>query len=788
MTNGISWFSRLYRWKRRTFLVKLILTTALIAVIPNLISDFIAYHKVSKTLEQETGNTKLQYLNQTINAMEIILGRIQENARQLALSRAFQDFESFPNGSYYESLQGELPKEDLPALYSYLEGKTNAFLTLNAFKLSNAFVDSVYFYDASKRLVMTSESDGSNRQFPIESFYDTAWLEALAVPEADPILMDTRVAKRFHSGEISVLSVIHKSEKGDNAVVVNLDASKMYSGIVNKLNDKDEIYVLSPKADLLFQSRRENVSPPTAQLIRESERLLGGTGSFVAEIGVGPKLVSYAASPQLQWTFVNVADMQALAKGTASIKQTILISAAALVLLSFTLAYLSSRRIYKPISRLSAIVQGRGESGPGGSDEIRDIGSFMESTMHERDFYKEKLEESLPFYREQFKTSLLHRHALRPEEIEEKKKYLGLTIDSCELTLMLLDWDNGDPVASEQEMIRSDLFRIRVTETIKQSNLIGRKHFLVDTDKNRLGIVLNCGETDRQYAFQLGQRLLDRVSSEFGIAFTIGMGRVCPTIGELPRAYDEAVEALKYRILFGKGDVISIEDIRNDAETEFVYPKEKEELLLSHMKTAREAEARQAFDDMMEDVVTRKNKLHYNQIQPIFMRLLTEMTTAFHQLGTDLRTACGLEADPYRELLNRDSLDAIHGWFHELIGQATAYIEREMNSKGNQHISKVIDILEREYARDLSLHSVAEQLNLNPAYISRLFKQITGQSFVDYLKCVRIERSKELLSRSGMKVNEIGRLVGYGNAYYFIKVFKEMIGLTPGEYKKLYGS
>ncbi|MNR29704.1 HTH-type transcriptional regulator YesS [compost metagenome] len=133
-------------------------------------------------------------------------------------------------------------------------------------------------------------------------------------------------------------------------------------------------------------------------------------------------------------------------------------------------------------------------------------------------------------------------------------------------------------------------------------------------------------------------------------------------------------------------------------------------------------------------------------------------------------------------------MDKIGRWFQRLIQLTTAYIEQETNAKGNQHITKIMEMIEREYSQDISLNIVAEQLNLNPAYISRLFKQITGQPFVDVLKKVRIEKSKELLVQSDMKIGEIGKQVGYSNAYYFIKVFKEMIALTPGEYKKMYGS
>jgi two-component system response regulator YesN len=356
------------------------------------------------------------------------------------------------------------------------------------------------------------------------------------------------------------------------------------------------------------------------------------------------------------------------------------------------------------------------------------------------------------------------------------------------LALSLDDYNIRDMDRGMITNITIDLFKLRIMDKIVQSPLIQTQYYIVETEKDIIAIVLGRGGMDQQQVFQLGQQLLDEVNSELQMQCTIGLGRVCSSILDLPQAYEDALEALKYRILYGNGYVISIDDIRIDNKTGFHYPKQKEELLLGHLKTARTEEALQVFDEFVSEINVHKNKLHYNQIQPLFMQLLTGFINAYSQLGADMRSVLGEETDPYRELLDQDSMDKIGRWFHRLIHLTTAYIEREMNAKGNQHISRVLEMIERDYSLDMSLNSVAEQLNLNPAYISRLFKQITGELFVEYLKKVRIERSKELLLRSDMKINEIGKQVGYSNSYYFIKVFKDVMGLTPGEYKKMYGS
>ena len=73
---------------------------------------------------------------------------------------------------------------------------------------------------------------------------------------------------------------------------------------------------------------------------------------------------------------------------------------------------------------------------------------------------------------------------------------------------------------------------------------------------------------------------------------------------------------------------------------------------------------------------------------------------------------------------------------------------------------------------------------LSPVYVSRLFKQETGETFTDYITKVRIEKAKELLSYSAVKVYDVGRRTGYFNPRYFYRVFKNITGYTPSEYRR----
>lgn len=84
---------------------------------------------------------------------------------------------------------------------------------------------------------------------------------------------------------------------------------------------------------------------------------------------------------------------------------------------------------------------------------------------------------------------------------------------------------------------------------------------------------------------------------------------------------------------------------------------------------------------------------------------------------------------------------------------------------------------------DLSLTRIAQEVSLNPSYLSRWYKRITGKGISDYIHDRRIERSKELLLGSACKMHEISAKVGFSDQHYFYRFFKKATGCTPQEYR-----
>lgn len=99
-------------------------------------------------------------------------------------------------------------------------------------------------------------------------------------------------------------------------------------------------------------------------------------------------------------------------------------------------------------------------------------------------------------------------------------------------------------------------------------------------------------------------------------------------------------------------------------------------------------------------------------------------------------------------------------------------------------IEKVKSFIERNCYKKTTLKEAAQAVCLSPKYLSRVFNEHTGVGFSDYKLGLKIEKSKELLEKSGYNVNQISDKLGYENAESFIRQFKKLTGNTPSEYRK----
>ena len=98
-------------------------------------------------------------------------------------------------------------------------------------------------------------------------------------------------------------------------------------------------------------------------------------------------------------------------------------------------------------------------------------------------------------------------------------------------------------------------------------------------------------------------------------------------------------------------------------------------------------------------------------------------------------------------------------------------------------IYRVRQIIEKEYSEPLTMEYLAEKVYMSPNYLRTLFKDYTGETILEYITRIRMERSVVLLKETNMRVNDISKKVGYENPSHYCAVFRKQMGVTPNQFR-----
>ena len=111
--------------------------------------------------------------------------------------------------------------------------------------------------------------------------------------------------------------------------------------------------------------------------------------------------------------------------------------------------------------------------------------------------------------------------------------------------------------------------------------------------------------------------------------------------------------------------------------------------------------------------------------------------------------------------------------------------DNEINEKElSQRIFKAVVFIQQHYNEPISLEQIAQEANLNPEYLSRVFKEETGYNYSAFLSNIRLKKAEYLLINTVEKVQNIAEMVGYSNVSYFSTIFKKKYGVNPYEFRR----
>ncbi|MDD3347163.1 helix-turn-helix domain-containing protein [Oscillibacter sp.] len=355
-------------------------------------------------------------------------------------------------------------------------------------------------------------------------------------------------------------------------------------------------------------------------------------------------------------------------------------------------------------------------------------------------------------------------------------------------------------------------FIMKSTHTVESGNLVNYIFFkqvqsilqkIIRLDWGMLYFLRPENDTDTfvlQYADGLSSTKINQIKKQFlsdaqrqlhsvSEGILLSWGDVCVTLENLCHSYSEAKETLRKTLYYAAENVgestpsASGEDSNDSQEAYFIS---QTELFSSCLCKHDLVMAETLLTQILKDVCVSSNELALiRKVCARILDLLVERTLDTPADSTG-RNQTG-SASMFRQLDSLSDPKKIYLFMLEETSCLLDSIKKGLKSRQLRLIIQAKEYMQQNYSdSNLSIRQIADAIGISETYLSSIFTEYTKENLITYLNTYRIRIAKDLLIKTRIMIKEIGYKAGFNTVQNFNRVFKKIVGITPGDYRKQY--
>ncbi len=728
------------------------------------------YTSIRSQVENEVTSNNSQILKQMASTYEVFL---DSTIKAIMVSIEQESHSSFiDRNSQVDS-----------SIYEKLDSLT---------QISN-YIYSIYYFNQDTTNIYVS----MGFSFEKESFYDKEWIDALQ-SDKDFYILPARKLLTLPSGEKEVIPIVMNfplnALEHQYTYVVNLDVNQLFTYLIQSadLNTGRDFKIMDPSG-MIFVTTNQPEQSFTNVLdyayLHGEEMLSSTEGSFATEKDGNKVIVSYFTSPLYGWKYVSEVEYEAVSQGLLFPLKLIVLIVCISLIVSTLAAILVSRRLYGPIRDIIGMIGASNYPKESSNDEYELIKKHIHKYSYENQHLKETVKSNIPVVEKSFLYNLLVRNVYNEADIKEKMAYFQIPLCS-NYTVITVEIDEFEKYINRFSMDDRVLWEYAIENIaleIIDRNGVG---FFMSLEAARFALVYSVkNEMELSEAEKLAAKLAlefkNAIHAYLKLSMSVGIGRAKDQPGQLYKSYYEALTALKYAETFGSGEMAAFWECQGSGER-VEYPYDLESQLMQSMTKGDAVLAKHTltliYDSLRASQSITSSQLHMFTFQLLIAinKLLLECDIPESEVlfdGHDFFSLC-------RQILQEKNEEGYLSVFNQIIDNTCVFILARKENASNLHVKKMVDYIEENYHQGISADSIADHIGLNRVYAGRLFKQNMNLNITDYINMVRIQKSVVLLKETNMKIMDICTAVGFNNTHYFIRIFKRIMNVTPGQYKE----
>ncbi|GIP35000.1 helix-turn-helix domain-containing protein [Paenibacillus sp. J2TS4] len=762
-----SWSNRFYQ-----YLFSYIL---LIVMLMSIVGG-VVYGSFLSILQKEVEDSTIATLTQIKEAMDTRTSEMNRMALQIASNPLLTPF-MVAEGGY---------------------GTYQAIQDLKKYRSANDFVhDVVLYYRSGQPSVMYAASGIHSidyffsSAYPFKHWGKEEFVQTLSTLDKPVIRSVEQVAAggAYSTGFVVYLHPLSAdADKGYGVVFFLIKEDEMKHMISRVLKDYSGMTWIVDENNEPVTQVLNNIAPEQAASIREAVQHPDSSQPIHS---ISMNRVDYSVvtlkSETNGWSYITAMPTNQLLGKVNETRSLFHYTVMAVLALGLLMAVVFSIRNYKPLLKLAGGLTNERilKEWPRKTDEIALIAEAIGEVTRENEGLLEKLKSQASLLKENYVLSLVEGRVRSREELEEIRPVLGLTMDKPYFAVLLLLIDDYEQFIKENTKPMQDIIKYSLIQVVENlSGKIGDGWGAEYREGRGIVVLLNIleGSEGLDQLTELGVKAKQFANQHYRMGITIGIGRVFSDLVKIHKSLAQADHAARYRLVKGGNQVICYSEVKQSKESIIWYPLEPEKLLVRAIKQGNSDEVRKVIRDMISSIVSQP--ISIERVEFICFDMINTVMKTLLEMDMKIEDA---DQAIERIFVSRfETVEALEPIMIEFCDRVCEYVDKHKESKNMALLDQLVAYVDQHYQEPtISLDQIAGEFGFSSSYLTRFFKNQTGDSLMRYVDQIRMNEAKLLLKTTDLNLGQIIERVGYVDLTNFIRKFKKLEGVTPIQYRNL---
>lgn len=581
--------------------------------------------------------------------------------------------------------------------------------------------------------------------------------------------------------------------------VIMIDQSRILGAIQNvELFNKGHVLILNRDNEVLISNSSEAVPSnfPFEKLTSDA--------NFFFYMKDGTKYeVQSIQSEQTGLKYVSMIPSSLYWKKAEHIRNLTYLSILISLLGGGMLTYFFLRKNYNPVRRLVQTFSGKANLNYGkGKNEFQFIEQAIGTTLNEMDKIMDRMRSQQQILRLNFISRLMKGRIDSQIPIDESLTTFNMKLTSDDFAVIMLYVEASAPFheryAGMEPNDKQRILQFIVSNVVEELAAQHNRGYVTEVDQT-LACLVNFRQTDaaerKEDLRRIAKEAQAFLAAHYHIHLTLSISSVHSGIYGIPKAYMEAMDAMEYKLVMGSKEILSYEELhKHEAqEAEYYYPLQEEQQLINYVKIGDFQRSKEKLDEIIGRNLNRP-AVSVAIAKCLMLDLVSTLMKTISEIGDGQESFLFQNPKRIEQLVSCRTIHEMQEQMTALLRKVCEYtsgkrlqnIQESRQQTLQDLVDRVTEFIHEKYNdSNLNISMIGNHFEMKPTYLSKLFKDCTGEGLLDSINKIRIEKAKQSIRERNKSITEISGCVGFNDVNAFIRTFKKYEGITPGKYKEM---